>query len=90
MTSALKEQLNAYIIGTRSYGKGTVQQLMTVEGIGQYKFTTKKWLTSKGTWIEGTGIEPDLNIELDDNYYKNPTEENDTQFQKAIEYLNKR
>jgi carboxyl-terminal processing protease len=90
MASALKEQLNAYIIGKTSFGKGTVQQLETIEGLGQYKFTTKKWLTSNGTWIDGKGITPDLEVSLDENYYKNPTKENDSQLQAAIEYLNEK
>lgn len=87
MSSALKEQLNAYIIGKKSYGKGTVQQLESTE-LGQYKFTTKKWLTSKGKWLDGIGQEVDLDISLPSDYYNNPTRENDTQFTEAIKYLN--
>lgn len=90
MASALSEQLDAYIIGNTSYGKGTVQQLETVEGVGQYKFTTKKWLTSEGVWLEGTGLKPDLEVSLSLEYYENPTQENDTQLQEAIKYLNKK
>lgn len=87
MASALQEQLNAYIIGKHSFGKGTVQQLETVDGIGQYKFTTKKWLTSNGTWIEGKGVMPDLEVNQPDEYYKNPTRNNDLQLNEAIKYL---
>ena len=90
MTSALKEQLNAYVIGTTSYGKGTVQQLETVSGIGQYKFTTKKWLTSKGTWIDKQGITPDLEVTLSDDYKTKPVRSNDNQLQEAIKYLEKK
>lgn len=87
LASALREQLNAYIVGKTSYGKGTVQQLETLEGIGQYKFTTKKWLTSKGEWINEKGIAPDLEVSLTEEYYKNPTKKNDLQLQEAIKYL---
>jgi len=90
VASALNEQLDAYIIGKTSYGKGTVQQLETVEGIAQYKFTTKKWLTSKGTWIDGNGIKPNLEVNQSNDYYSNPTKKNDTQLQEAIKYLNKK
>ena len=90
MTSALKEQLNAYVIGTTSYGKGTVQQLETVSGIGQYKFTTKKWLTSKGTWIDKQGITPDLEVTLSDDYKTKPVRSNDNQLQEAIKFLEKK
>lgn len=88
LTSSLKENLNAYIIGDRSYGKGTVQELQSAEGVGQYKFTTKKWLTPNGNWIHEKGIEPDLGVSIDESYLENPTRENDKQFQEALKYLN--
>ena len=89
MASALQEQLGAYIIGNISYGKGTVQRLQTVSDIGKYKLTVEKWLTSHGKWIDGVGISPDLEITLSDEYRKNPTLENDNQYQAALEYLMK-
>lgn len=88
LTSSLKENMNAYIIGDRSYGKGTVQELQSAEGVGQYKFTTKKWLTPNGNWIHEKGIEPDLEVSIDESYLENPTRENDKQFQEALKYLN--
>ncbi|MEG2322515.1 MAG: S41 family peptidase [Bacilli bacterium] len=87
LSATLKEEYKAYVIGETSYGKGTVQQLQTVNGIGQYKFTTKKWLTPQGNWINGKGITPDLEVLLTTEYFKNPTRENDNQFQMAINYL---
>ena len=85
--SCLKEQLGAYVIGTTSYGKGTVQNLQNVSGIGQYKVTTKKWLTSNGEWINEVGIKPDLEVNLSENYFKNPNLDTDDQYQAAIKYL---
>ena len=85
--SCLKEQLGAYVIGTTSYGKGTVQNLQNVSGIGQYKVTTKKWLTSNGGWINEVGIKPDLEVNLSENYFKNPNLDTDDQYQAAIKYL---
>lgn len=87
MASALSEQLGAYIIGNTSFGKGTVQTIRIVEGVGEYKVTTMKWLTSNGVWVNGNGIKPDLEVSLTEDYYKNPTRENDAQFQEAIDYL---
>ena len=87
VTSCLKEQLGAYVIGTTSYGKGTVQNLQNVSGIGQYKVTTKKWLTSNGGWINEVGIKPDLEVNLSENYFKNPSLDTDDQYQAAIKYL---
>lgn len=87
LSGALKESYGATIIGTTSYGKGTVQSLVKLENGGEYKFTTKKWLTPNGNWIHKIGITPDIEVELDNTYYENPIEENDNQLQEAIRYL---
>lgn len=87
LASCLSEQLDAKIIGMSSYGKGTVQELITVDDSLQYKFTTKKWLTSEGLWIDSVGVTPDFELQLDDNYTSEPSTENDNQLNKAIELL---
>lgn len=87
VTSALKEQYGASVVGEKSYGKGTVQELQTLPNGEQYKLTTKTWLTSKGEVIDGKGIEPDYKVSLDDKYLEDPTDENDNQLQKAIEVV---
>ena len=51
------------------------------------KYTTEKWLTPKGNWIDGKGVQPDKEVSLEDTYIQSPTDENDTQLQSAIEYL---
>lgn len=86
LTIALKEEYGAISIGTKTYGKGTVQELKNIDG-GEYKFTTKKWLSPKGNWINDKGIEPDIEVTLDETYYSNPSAETDDQLQKALEYL---
>lgn len=83
--SALKEQYGATIIGKKTYGKGTVQELQTLPNGEQYKLTTKTWLTSKGKRIQGKGVDPDIEVDLDEKYYSEPTDENDNQLQKALE-----
>lgn len=86
-TAAMKESYGAKVVGTKSYGKGTVQELNTLQDGTQYKFTTKKWLTPKGNWVHKKGITPDVTIELNDSYLENPTHDNDDQFQKAFVVL---
>lgn len=86
-TAAMKESYGAKVVGTKSYGKGTVQELNTLQDGTQYKFTTKKWLTPKGNWVHKKGITPDVTIELNDSYLENPTHDNDDQFQKAFAAL---
>lgn len=78
---------NVTIIGTKTYGKGTVQQTVKLSSGTSFKYTTEKWLTSKGKTVDGVGINPDINIELDQSYYSNPTYENDLQVKKAVEIL---
>lgn len=90
MASALREQLSAYIIGNVSYGKGTIQSMQTIPDIGNYKITTKKWLTSNGIWINETGIVPDLEISLSEDYKKDPSLNNDNQYIEALNYLKNR
>lgn len=87
MAATLQEEYGAKIVGTTSYGKGTVQELQTIAGVGQYKFTTKKWLTPKGNWIHKVGIKPDYEVILDENYFKTPSNDTDNQLQKAISVL---
>lgn len=78
-SSAMQEQYKATIVGKHSYGKGTVQELVTLPDGTEYKITTKKWLTSKGVWIQDKGVIPDIEVDL--------TETEDTQLNKAIEYI---
>ena len=87
LSSALKENLNATIIGTESYGKGTVQELHYMDNGSEYKFTTKKWLTSKSKWIDTIGVKPTIEEPASKEYRENPTRENDNQLKKALEYL---
>lgn len=87
LIAGLKDNLNAILVGEKTFGKGTVQELQTLSSGAQYKFTTKKWLTPKGICIDKEGIEPDYEIELSEEYMKNPTDNNDNQLQKALEIL---
>lgn len=84
LTSALNEQLGSVIVGEKTYGKGSVQELQTLPSGGKYKLTTKTWLTSKGKMIDKKGISPDIEVSLDKEFINDPKDENDNQLQKAI------
>lgn len=84
LTSALSEQLGSVIVGEKTYGKGSVQELQTLPSGGKYKLTTKTWLTSKGKKVDKKGIKPDIEVSLDKEFIEDPTFENDNQLQKAI------
>ncbi len=87
LAAAMSEEYGAKLVGKHTYGKGTVQELRTLPDGEQYKFTTKKWLTPNGTWINGTGINVDVEVDFNKDYYDDPTYENDDQLQAAIEAL---
>ena len=89
LSVALKEQYNATIIGNTSYGKGTVQELITLSNGLEYKFTTKKWYTPLGNWIDSVGVVPTIEVTLNEEYKTNPSNETDNQLQTALEYLSK-
>ena len=84
VASALKEQYGVTIIGIKTYGKGTVQELQTLPNGQQYKLTTKEWLTSKGNSIDGVGITPDIIMDESD---KNINFDDDPYIRKALEQL---
>ncbi|MBO0476855.1 S41 family peptidase [Vagococcus sp. DIV0080] len=54
------------VIGTTSYGKGTVQTLVPIEGHGEVKLTISKWLTPDGKWIHEKGVEPTIKVDYPD------------------------
>lgn len=87
LTAALKEEYGAKSIGKKTYGKGSAQELRTLPDGTQYKITTHKWLTPKGNSIDGVGIDVDKDVELSEQYLKNPIEDNDNQLQEALKML---
>ena len=90
LIASLKENLGVKLIGKKTFGKGTVQELIGLSDGNQYKITIKKWLTPNGNWINDTnGILPDIEVELDSKYYETRDDLDDTQLQAAIDYLTK-
>ena len=89
LAAAIKENLDAEIVGEKTYGKGTVQRVHTLSTGASIKYTVNTWLTPKGNAIDKVGIEPTVKVSLDDSYYQNPINENDKQLQKALELITK-
>ena len=59
-----------------------------LESGSMYKYTSARWLRPNGECIDGVGIKPDIKVELNENYFENPVEENDNQLNRAISYFN--
>ena len=89
LAGALKDLGKAKIVGTKTYGKGVIQELLTLKDGSGLKITSQKYLTPNKTEINKVGIQPDQTVELPDsvNNILNVDEKDDTQLQKAIEIL---
>jgi len=61
LAGALQDAGVATLIGTTSFGKGSVQTLMDLDG-GSLKVTVARWVTPAGNWIMGNGVTPDITI----------------------------
>lgn len=87
LAGALREHGIATIIGEKTFGKGSVQELISVTDTTSLKVTVANWLTPNGTSISIKGIEPDIKVQFtikDSNANKDP------QMDKAIEFLTKK
>ena len=60
LTSALADHHVATVVGTRSYGKGTFQEVIHLPAGGALDMTVGKYFTADGTSLLGTGIKPDV------------------------------
>ncbi len=63
VSGALQDHRRAIILGTQSFGKGSVQTVMPIPGQGAMKLTTARYYTPSGRSIQAKGIEPDIVVE---------------------------
>ena len=87
MAGALKDLKCATIVGTKTYGKGVIQQLLTLSNGAGLKITVEEYYTPNKTKINKVGITPDYEILLETSITREPTDANDTQLNKAKEIL---
>lgn len=74
LTLALKENLNAIVVGKKTFGKGTVQDKSTLSNGSIVKFTTSYWLSPNGNSINKVGIDPDYEVDGEDEQLKKAIE----------------
>lgn len=84
---SLKEQYGAKVVGKKTYGKGTVQQVIDTSSGGFAKITTQEWLSPNGNHIDKIGVIPDYDIDIDKEKYDLSKPETDAQLQKALEVI---
>ena len=63
VSGALQDHRRALILGTQSFGKGSVQTVMPIPGHGAIRLTTARYYTPSGRSIQAKGIEPDIVVE---------------------------
>ncbi len=63
VAGALQDHRRAIILGTKSFGKGSVQTIIPISGQGAIRLTTARYFTPSGRSIQAKGIEPDIGVE---------------------------
>jgi carboxyl-terminal processing protease len=86
LAGALQEYGIAKIVGVKSFGKGSVQELVPVTDDTSFKVTIARWVTPNGRSISEMGLQPDFEVKITADDSK---EGRDPQMDKAIELLNK-
>jgi carboxyl-terminal processing protease len=85
LAGAVQDYERGFLVGTKSFGKGSVQNwIPLVDDQGLVRVTIARWLTPNGRTIHDVGLEPDFVIEITDEDIEN---ERDSQLEKAIELL---
>lgn len=84
LAGALRDNLGIKLIGEKSFGKGSVQELEKLTDGSSLKITVAKWLTPKGELITGKGLEPDIGVEMTEQDFQG---DKDPQLDKAIEII---
>jgi len=85
LAGALRDQRGVKLIGTKTFGKGTVQELETLKDGSVIKISVAEWLTPKGEVINKKGLNPDFEVLINNEDIEK--EKVDPQLNKAIEIL---
>lgn len=84
LAGALRDKGGIMLVGTKTFGKGSVQQIEKLSNGSALKVTIARWLTPNGNLITDKGLEPDIKIETT---LKDETQGKDPQLEKALEIL---
>ncbi|MBU1177665.1 S41 family peptidase [Patescibacteria group bacterium] len=84
VAGVLRDHRQSKLIGQKSYGKGSVQELENYNDGSSLRVSIAKWLTPSGKNINGEGLSPDIEVELSDDDYDNDL---DPQLDKALEVI---
>ena len=84
LAGSIRDNKGAKLIGTKSFGKGSVQEILDLRGGSFLKITIAKWLTPKGASISEVGLSPDVKVDITD---EDVEQDKDPQLDKALEIV---
>ena len=84
LAGAFRDNRDIKLVGEKTFGKGSVQELINLTGGSSLKVTVAKWLTPKGVSISEHGIEPDYKVAITE---QDAESKKDPQLDKAVEIL---
>jgi carboxyl-terminal processing protease len=88
LAGAIRDRDRGTLIGTTTFGKGTVQTWHPLSNGGGVRITTARWLTPEGTWVDEEGLTPDVVVEQPEPQEPVPDQPpQDEQLQAAVDYL---
>jgi len=82
LAAALQYHVDAILVGEKTFGKGTIQEAITLDKGAGLHITVAKWLTPDGQWVDGKGLTPDYEIARSS---EDLSEDRDPQLDKALE-----
>lgn len=87
LSGAIQDYKLGTLVGTTTFGKGIVQQIVSLKDGSAVKLTISSYFTPNGRNIHGTGIEPDVECEFDAETYYSTEDRYDNQLERAKEVL---
>lgn len=81
LAGALRDDKKIKLVGETTFGKGTIQEPIEIDGNGGLHVTIAKWLTPSGFWVNEVGLKPDLEVK------DNPDTSQDEQLEKGLEII---
>ena len=84
LAGALRDQVNATLVGEKTFGKGTVQEVVNLDDGSKLKISVAEWITAKGGIINEVGLDPDVEVKFTDEDIEAGR---DPQFEAALELI---
>ncbi len=84
LAGALRDNRKAKLVGEKSFGKGSVQEVDSLSDGSTLKITIAHWLTPNGTVIDKNGLEPDYKVKITEEDFEN---DKDPQLDRALEVI---